>query len=154
MLRIADNLKHAVAIVAVLLSLSAMAQSAGIYCYFGACEAGPAASEAASGGCCHSHTCKADEEPKPREGGRSQHRHEPCPCPDSCWCQQAPQPSVLPKSIGEPVELAFLSVLAVCDDVVGDRESDLRANIAWSVPPGLSEQSAVDRCAKLCRFLI
>ena len=60
----------------------------------------------------------------------------------------------LPKSFDEHVELAFLSVFAICNDVVAGAVVDHEQVAVWLEPPGRGESSAVCRCAKLCRFLI
>lgn len=152
----ADNLKQKIAVAAILLSLSTLAQNSGLYCALGACETGRVAIAAESGACCHDHGCQSDKQQPAPQGDQSKHRHDscPCPCPDSCWCHQAPQPFELPKSFDEPFELAFLDVFAICNALVPGGLSDQWASVTWSVPPDVDEESVVHRCAKLCRFLI
>lgn len=154
MFRGADNLKQAIALAAILLSSSSLAQNAGMYCYLGACGTKSVASSVEQSSCCHHHPCHADEHPAAPCEAPVGHQSDSCPCPDSCWCHQAPQPYELPRSFDEPFELAFLETLAICNDVIGDGVADQAALVTWSLPPGLDDESVVSRCAKLCRFLI
>ncbi len=149
-----DNLKQQIAVAAIVLSLSTLAQNAGLYCYFGACGTDWVASSTEPDACCRTHACHAGEQPAPPEDEQSQHRHDSCPCPDSCWCHQAPQPFESPKSFDEPFELALLGAFAICNDLVPGGLSDQWTSVTWSAPPDLDEESAIRRCAKLCRFLI
>ncbi|MAT68542.1 MAG: hypothetical protein CMJ58_03365 [Planctomycetaceae bacterium] len=146
-----DNLKQHIAVAAILLSLSTLAQNAGFYCALGACRTGEVASSAEPESCCHKRVCHSDEKPAPQQGQEHQHRHDSCPCPDSCWCHQAPQPIELPTSFDETFELA---VFAICNDLVAGGLSDEWTSLTWSAPPDLDDESALRRCAKLCRFLI
>jgi hypothetical protein len=151
MFRRANNLKQAIAITAILLALSSLAQNAGLYCYLGACEAESVASSVEVGSCCHHHATHGQEQPAPC---KEPFGHDSCPCPESCWCHQAPQPFELPKSFDEPFAFAFLGIVAICNDLTSGSVSDQRTFVAWAVPPDLGDESSVDRCAKLCRFLI
>ncbi|MBX3424289.1 MAG: hypothetical protein KF688_01295 [Pirellulales bacterium] len=149
-----DNLKQQIAVAAILLSLSTLAQNAGLYCALGACGTGGVASSAEPESCCHKHVCDSDEEPAPQQDQEHQHRHDSCPCPDSCWCHQVPQPFELPRSFDKPFELAFVGIFAISNDLVPGGASDHSAFVTWSAPPNLDDESALRRCAKFCRFLI
>lgn len=155
MLRTAGNLKQIVAVVAILLSLSTLAQNCGLYCILGACRAQAARStadlERACTHCaCHHH----DQQPADSSEEPTGHQHDSCPCPEDCWCHLPPQPFELPKTVDAPLELAFLHSMAICDDLGVCNLADQPDSLRWSPPHVLDDESAVYRCAKLCRFLI
>jgi hypothetical protein len=152
--RRANNLKQSIAFAAILLALSSLAQNAGLYCYLGACETMLVASSGEDHSCCHHHACHAPEQPAAPCEEPLGHRPDSCPCPANCWCHQAVQAFELPKSFNEPFELTLSGVVAICDDLVAGGVSDQRTLLTWALPPGFVDESAVGRCAKLCRFLI
>lgn len=154
MFRSADNLKQAIAVATILLSFSTLAQHSGLYCRLGACGTRSVANTSEVSACCHNHACQAEERPSPATQSVGEHRHDSCPCPDSCWCHQSPQPVEPPRSFDEPFELAFSGAFAICEDVIAGGIADQRALVTWSLPLHSEEESAVCRCAKFCRFLI
>lgn len=151
----ADNLKQRVAIGAILLSLSTLAQHAGLYCYFGACEVAVSVSSENLQSCCPCHKCRSSQEQlaahndEPGVPG-----HESCPCPDDCWCHQPQQPFELPKSFDVPLQLVIHDLFVHADNafVGGITEQSCLPTVSFQVDIG--ESSAVRRCARLCRFLI
>lgn len=145
-----SNLKRTLAFAAVLLSLSTLGQACGFYCYLGAC--GVRTDAAASGcSCCHHTKASAIS-----AGSIEEHHegHDSCPCSDECWCHEAPQPFDQVKSSGEPLELTDASLFSAFDAYLSDPVAF--HVVAWNlgVPPDACHCSAVERCSKLCRFLI
>jgi hypothetical protein len=149
------KMKRLVAIGAALLSLSTLARQAEVFCYWGACGVEQVAVSGDENACCHDHACRAGEQkPALPCDDESNHSKERCPCPEHCWCHQAPQPLELPKLASEPVELALHAVHSNCNDLIVDRITDFDPNKSWSLAPDGYHESAAKRCAKLCRFLI
>jgi hypothetical protein len=146
----ANNLKQAIAIAAILLSLSTLAQTSGLYCHLGACGAEPPGSVGEKHTCCQHQKCESKEPSLPL----GERRHNSCPCPDSCWCHQAPQPFQPTQSFDESFEGSLLDVFVICNDIVAGGVVDQETLVTWSLAPDLEDESAVCRCAQLCRFLI
>lgn len=153
MFRRVHNLKQVIALGAVLLSLSTLAQSCGLYCYLGAC--GPK-SEASNSGCscCHTHGDHGGVTCTTASSERHDGDAESCPCSEGCWCHQAPQPFELPKPTIDTTEFTYLCVFATYGEPVVNVIDDQIRFFAWRSPPDGAELSAVSRCARLCRFLI
>ncbi|WP_442483377.1 hypothetical protein [Aeoliella sp. SH292] len=144
------NLKRMVASGAILLSLSTLAQACGFYCYLGACGASieTTLSECT---CCHQGGSFAEEPCAPEQ---SSEEHDACPCSEECWCHEAPQPYDQAKSNGEPLKLAYFTLIAIVDPYFSDVVACRADQLNLRVPPDAGDHSAVERCSKLCRFLI
>lgn len=159
-----DNSKQAIAMLAILLALSPGAQHAHLFCHLGGCSppllelAGSDGFNKTAGTCSHSHECqylcqekKANLSPS-RQGDGAREQDSSCPCPVSCWCHQSPQPFDLPKDASQPFELLRGPALCQVTTMAADRGKISLLGGAQAVDA--PNESAVHRCAELCRFLI
>ena len=156
------NSKRVIALLGVVLALLPCVQHGHLLCALGGCATSPmegACSEHVNSEtttCSHAHACKSTREtavPSSLDDGIDE-QNSSCPCPPSCWCHQAPQPLELPRCPTGPIELLLQSnTLADATNVAAiDLHQTLSYDCASAV--ATSSESAVQRCAQLCRFLI
>lgn len=155
-----DNSKRVIALLGVMLALSSSAQQVRLYCYLIGCA--PSSGDivesdrtdyAAHTGCARCRATKATTGPIHQHDGVNEGGNS-CPCPQHCWCRQAPEPFELPRNGVDLAEVLLFSTLFCPSmsiaEVVGEPPSpDALASEVVS-----SEDSATKRCARLCRFLI
>ncbi|MCA9240599.1 MAG: hypothetical protein KDA37_10380 [Planctomycetales bacterium] len=147
------KLKQSAALGAALLALSTLAQGSGALCLLHVSGEGAMQGAGLHHACCHDHGC---HHPAPASAPSSQHGARdgvPCPCPEGCWCHVPPQPVELPKSFDPRVELSGFQDFTASSPVVEHGLTDTLAFTTCS-PTSTDEESAVLRCARLCRFLI
>lgn len=155
------NLRRAVGLLGVVLALSSTAQQAGMLCVVAGCSPASACDEEVHHGTCP-HSCHQSETAKASLSSCDNTCHDElegplpaqCPCPDSCWCHQSPEPFELPKTPSQPIELLLTGL--VCTDgtiacIPYGEQSARKINLAAL---GSSTASAAQFCSELCRFLI
>jgi len=163
-----NNSKRVTALLGVVLALLPSVQHLHLVCVLGGC-----ATSSLQTACCehvnsetktcsHAHSCKSTQAckstrdtavPSSLDGGTDK-QNSSCPCPQSCWCHQTPQPFELPRCPSEPIELLLQSI-ALSDATIG-ATLDLHQTRSYDGTSAIaaSSESSVQRCAQLCRFLI
>lgn len=156
MFRHHHNLKRALGLLGVVLALASSAQQSRLVCSLAGCAPSHFCGEHSD--CDHARSVNptGPTSCEPACGGEGV--NEPCPtespCPVNCWCHQAPEPYGLPRvatEVLEPLEysaatssVGTLSEVAAKQVVAGKPAAVMDATV----------DSAVERCAVLCRFLI
>lgn len=161
MFRRHDNLKRAVALLGVVLTLSPAGYAAHFTCSLVGCSSSGTAelAEGSTDSCGHACDCSAsctlieavtvtDQHATPSEGEEG-----PCPCPPRCLCHRTPDPLDVPKGSSTSVELVVTGTVTWMGDSPAVTDGDQRSS-AWVMVVGLAPESSVARCAQLCRFLI
>lgn len=151
------NLRRATALAGVMLSLSVIAQNCGLYCQLGACGTVASASVPEKGSCCQHCGGHTDPDLAHSHSNKPCQQHhdsddESCPCPESCWCHQAPQPSELPRPSGGDVELTYQGIFTTSAELV----ATIASPTEWTSESRFADSSdhSLCSCAMLCRFLI
>jgi len=155
------NLKRAIGLLGVVLALLSGVQQGHSFCYLAGCDFSLSSLEKAGQGsdrltnaCPCSRTCSrrpADSSATESSEGRNLGSpSDSCPCPTTCWCHQSPEPLSLPASAPGPVELLTQST----ELVTATMDFDLGSLHSQKTTAEGSPETAMLRCAKLCRFLI
>lgn len=150
-----DNSKRVIALLGVMLAMSSGMQHAHLLCGLSGCAVAAVAehtytlASAENHSCSHSCDCHAS-----KTTGGDQGDHSPCPCPPECWCQQAPQPLELPRSVPEPTELLLQGFICCTSTSIAVANCDLIASQISFGATDATTESSVERCVQLCRFLI
>jgi len=153
------NLKQAIGLLGVVLALLSGVQQGHAFCYLAGCGPSLVLSErtdSLAGACPCSQACGERLTSSlatislARVDGAIHRPSDSCPCPSTCWCHQSPEPLSLPASAPSSVELlaqsiGLATVLLDCD--LGSLHDQATATDA-------PFETAMLRCAKLCRFLI
>lgn len=158
-----NNSKRITALLGVVLALLPSVQHLHLLCHLGGCATTCSAetecsehahSEAKS--CSHSHACTSARETSVPSSERDciDDQDKSCPCPPDCWCHQPPQPLQLPKCPSEPIELLLQDITLSDASTVAEIRADRTGSCDYASTAAVSTESAVQRCAELCRFLI
>ncbi len=159
-----NNSKRITALLGVVLALLPSVQDLHLLCHLGGCAATCSAETACSEhshseakSCSHSHACTSAREASVRSPERDciDDQDKSCPCPPDCWCHQPAQPLQLPKGPSEPIELLLRNLTqSDASIVVAAIGADRTASCDYASTADVWTESAVQRCAELCRFLI
>jgi hypothetical protein len=115
-------------------------------------------------GCCHdrSDDCCSNSMLKDSEASdsgcsscesiASEHHHESCPNPESCWCCQPSAPQQAPSPIEADMVVDILTTSSATPASIVDLDSAPAEAIGGAVVD--STARAFDLCVRLCRFLV
>jgi len=78
----------------------------------------------------------------------------PCPCPPTCWCHQSPEPLGLPTSVPASIDLLSQGFGQSLAPMVQPSCCDQGLLYDSNTTTDASIATVLLRCAKLCRFLI
>jgi len=160
------NLRRAVGLLSVLLALSSTAQQTRILCVVAGCSpVNDCEEEVHQGTCPHSCSncktqnaslfpCKSRVPCGTSHGSRDDSLPTKCPCPDSCWCHQSPEPFELPKTPSQSHELLLTGVVCTDGTIASMPYGDQSARKIGLAALGSSTATSVQFCSELCRFLI
>lgn len=156
MFRRHHNLKRALGLLGVALALVSSAQQSRLLCSLAGCS--PAHACSADGDCDHARSVNPTGPTacEPACGGEG--IGEPCPaenpCPASCWCHQAPEPYGLSRVATEVLEpLEYTTATTRLGLLSGITAQRLVAGKPAAFMDAVAN-SAAERCAVLCRFVI
>ena len=183
MFRRYDNLKRAIALMGVMLTLSCCAQTAHFLCLVAGC-AELSDNGAADTGQCHRHANSSTSEchhasecttagclaadpaaytsvkghtlDKGHTGdkGHAEDEGGACPCPPSCWCHQTPDPFSMPNGASVPVRPLSPGAAPYLTTPLAVAGCNQPSSPVLASNGSLSANSSGARCAQLCRFLI
>ncbi len=150
------NLKRAMGLLGVVLALLSGVQQGHSFCYLAGCGSSSASLESVdslAGVCSCPAVCskRSTSASSTSEGRNVDSPSNSCPCPTTCWCHQPAEPLGLPANASGPVELLAQNVELVTSLVGCDLDSLHNRKTTTS---NASLETAMLRCAKLCRFLI
>jgi len=123
-----------------------------------------AASKEAESHCCRgrSDDCCSNSKAKhcePSDSGStscesiaSEHHHENCPNPESCWCCQPSAPQQAPSPIEADTVVDVLTTFSATPAIIVDLDSAPPEAKGGAVVD--STERAFDLCVRLCRFLV
>lgn len=156
MFRRHHNLKRALGLLGVVLALVSSVQQSRLLCSLAGCSPAHACGE--SGDCEHacsiSPTGPTEFDPACARETLSDSCPAESPCPSTCWCHRAPDPFGLPRMASEPLET--LEVVAAVLDVgllAGVQEAQTSVGQPRYIGADVGD-TAAERCAVLCRFVI
>jgi len=149
------NLRRAVGLLGVVLALSSTAQQTRMFCMIAGCSPASACDEEVHHGTYQSETAKASlSSCDTCHGELNESRPVQCPCPDSCWCHQSPEPFELPKPPSQPLELLLTGVVYTDATIASTPDGEQSARTASLAALDSSTTTSAQLCSKLCRFLI
>jgi hypothetical protein len=88
----------------------------------------------------------------PCESIVSEHHHESCPNPESCWCCQPSAPQQAPSPIEADTVVDVLTTFSATPATIVDLDSAPAETMGGAVVD--STERAFDLCVRLCRFLV
>lgn len=153
------NLRRAVGLLGVVLALSSTAQRTQVFCVLAGCSVASACDTEVHR-CTCSHSCHQNESKTAPLAHDCCHDEADsslpaeCPCPDSCWCHQSPEPFELPKTPSQPHELLLTSLVNTDATLTSVLLGEQSARTASLVALDSSTATSAQLCSELCRFLI
>lgn len=153
------NLRRAVGLLGVVLALSSTGQQTRMFCVIAGCSPASACDAEVHHGTCP-HSCNQSETAKASPSCDTCHdeledsRPAQCPCPNSCWCHQSPEPFELPKTPSQPLELLLTGVVYTDATIASTPDGEQSARTVSLAALHSSTTTSAQFCSELCRFLI
>ncbi len=153
------NLRRALGLLGVVLALASTAQQTQVFCVIAGCSPATASEGEVHHGTCP-HSCHQNETANtslPHEGCHDEPQNScpaPCPCPDTCWCHQSPEPFELPKAPSQPSELLLTGLVYHDATIASVSHAEQSLRTMWLTALDSSTTTSAQLCSELCRFLI
>ncbi len=162
MFRRYDNLKRAIALLGVVVTLSSGTQQTHFLCDLAGCVIPGSVRVEGVAPCCKqegssvgrcSHSQRSTSQVAGSQDRCAEENEGSCPCPPSCWCHQTPAPMNLPKDTSELPLLVLTGIENLGATAVETIDGSQPPQVVSTIALESSSLSASQRCVQLCRFL-